>query len=139
VNWVVKTKKLPKKRVSCLKHVEAHKLTLRLIAEGDAEAEWLKRIGLGSLVSQIESMFVLCFARYNLMTVNSLTGKMAVDPSMLSSETMSLTARQFEAVRTRVNTLTATMRRKMEQATRTDVREVFSSSPLSPTSLGVSK
>ncbi|XP_065897858.1 rho GTPase-activating protein 18-like isoform X2 [Dysidea avara] len=82
--------------------------------EGDAEAEWLKRIGLGSLVSQIES-------------------KMAVDPSVLTSETMTLTARQFEAVRTRVNTLTATMRRRMEQTTRTDVREVFSSSPMSPT------
>lgn len=64
---------------------------------------------------------------------------MTVDPSVLSSETMTLTARQFEAVRARVNTLTATMRRRMEQTTRTDVREVFSSSPMSPThQLGVS-
>jgi len=70
---------------------------------------------------------------------NLLVGKMTVDPSVLSSETMTLTARQFEAVRARVNTLTATMRRRMEQTTRTDVREVFSSSLLSPThQLGVS-
>ena len=58
---------------------------------------------------------------------------MAIDPSVLDSETMTLTARQFEAVRTRVNTLTATMRRRMEQATtRKDIREVFTSGPLSP-------
>lgn len=57
---------------------------------------------------------------------------MAIDPSVLDSETMTLTARQFEAVRARVNTLTATMRRRMEQAAaRKDVREVFSA-PLSP-------
>lgn len=57
---------------------------------------------------------------------------MGIDPSLLDSETMTLTARQFEAVRARVNTLTATMRRRMEQATRKDVREVFTSAPLSP-------
>ena len=62
-----------------------------------------------------------------------MTGSMAIDPSVLDSETMTLTARQFEAVRTRVNTLTATMRRRMEQAaTRKDIREVFTSGPLSP-------
>ena len=62
-----------------------------------------------------------------------MAGSMAIDPSVLDSETMTLTARQFEAVRTRVNTLTATMRRKMEQAaTRKDIREVFTSGPLSP-------
>jgi len=63
---------------------------------------------------------------------------MAIDPSVLDSETMTLTARQFEAVRTRVNTLTATMRRRMEQAARKDIREVFTSAPLSPHQLGVS-
>ena len=62
-----------------------------------------------------------------------MAGSMAIDPSVLDSETMTLTARQFEAVRTRVNTLTATMRRRMEQAaTRKDIREVFTSGPLSP-------
>lgn len=63
---------------------------------------------------------------------------MAIDPSVLDSETMTLTARQYEAVRARVNTLTATMRRRMEQATRKDIREVFTSAPLSPKQLRVS-
>lgn len=75
--------------------------------------------------------FARDWSNYYLLSFGMI-GSMAIDPSVLDSETMTLTARQFEAVRARVNTLTATMRRKMEQATsRKDVREVFSA-PLSP-------
>ena len=77
------------------------------------------------------------FCSLFLNVIFGMVGSMGIDPSLLDSETMTLTARQFEAVRTRVNTLTATMRRRMEQATRKDVREVFSSEPLSPKQVGI--
>lgn len=35
------------------------------LIEGDAEAEWLKRIGLGSIVSQIESMHAYNVCMYS--------------------------------------------------------------------------
>jgi len=89
--------------------------------EGEVELQWLVDTGLSELASKIEA------------------GQELGDEVVLS-ETSSLTKSQAEAVRKRVATLNATLRKKQKQREVTDIRDVFgtrkdqeSDAPSSPT------
>lgn len=60
-----KTKTAPRKKV-VYNGARVQLRLLQLITEGEAEADWLKRIGLGSIVSQIESEGFVCIYAYYL-------------------------------------------------------------------------
>ncbi|XP_077990065.1 rho GTPase-activating protein 18-like isoform X1 [Glandiceps talaboti] len=74
--------------------------------EGEEEVEWLKEAGFQDLASKFEE------------------GK-ELGEEVLESVTSSLTRAQAEAVHKRVNTLNATLRKRLRSATLPDVRDVF--------------
>lgn len=55
----MKTKTARKKKVRDDRNTQHHNYNCVWLIEGDAEADWLKRIGLGSIVSQIESVYLM--------------------------------------------------------------------------------
>ncbi|ELU05836.1 hypothetical protein CAPTEDRAFT_167257 [Capitella teleta] len=75
---------------------------LKPLDEGEQEVVWLHEAGYGHLAS-----------------------KFAVDEELIKDDTSSLTRAQAAAVRKRVDTLNATVRKKHKQQLKTDVRDVF--------------